>query len=153
MADEAYGILFLCVANSARSQMAEGLARTLLGAHFLIQSAGGAPTQVHPCAVQVMRELEIDSTRQHAKSVDGIDPAEVDLVITLCEEEVIPASLGKVARLDWPVTDPASTDPALTHEQLLERFRRVREEIRARIENWRAERGIRAPPSPYARAR
>ncbi|MFT3927682.1 MAG: hypothetical protein QM778_34445 [Myxococcales bacterium] len=73
-------------------------------------------------------------------SVEEIDPTQVNLVITLCAEEVCPAFLGKATRLHWPVADPASKDPTLTRHQLIERFRRARDEIRARLDNWRAER-------------
>ena len=73
-------LLFLCVANSARSQMAEGLARTLFGGLVRVQSAGSSPTQVNPYAVDAMREIGIDIAGQHSKSVDAIDPASVDAV-------------------------------------------------------------------------
>jgi len=66
-------ILFLCVANSARSQMAEGLARHILAASAHIQSAGSAPSTVNPFAIQVMQEIGIDISSQQSKSVDSID--------------------------------------------------------------------------------
>src|SRR5690606_29919357 len=78
------GLLFLCVANSARSQMAEGLARARFGDRFVVQSAGSHPTQVNPWAIEVMAELGIDLVAQRSKSVDEIDPATVDTVVTLC---------------------------------------------------------------------
>src|SRR5688572_20610946 len=83
-------LLFLCVANSARSQMAEGLARSMLGAGVQVQSAGSKPSRVNPYAVEVMREIGIDIEGHFSKSVDDIDPASVDTVITLCAEEVCP---------------------------------------------------------------
>lgn len=127
-------LLFLCVANSARSQMAEGLARSMLGPAVRVQSAGSQPSTVNPFAVDAMREVGIDITSHHSKSVDTIDPASVDTVITLCAEEVCPVFLGKAHRLHWPVEDPASTDPSLTREQLLARFRTARDAIRAKLE-------------------
>lgn len=147
-------ILFLCVANSARSQMAEGLARQLLGdrvetpgrassvdARFIapalsqlqVQSAGSRPSRVNPYAIEVMAELGIDLHTHTSKSVLDIDPDTVSLVITLCAEEVCPAFLGQARRLHWPLTDPASDDPTLTHEDLLARFRAARDELRARL--------------------
>jgi arsenate reductase len=126
-------ILFLCVANSARSQMAEGLARQAFGDHVRVQSAGSRPSRVNPFAVEVTREVGVDLTPHASKSVDTIDPASVDLVVTLCAEEVCPAFLGKVRRLHWPIPDPASDDPSLSREQMLERFRAAREQIRARL--------------------
>lgn len=133
-------ILFLCVANSARSQMGEGLARHLFpGAS--VQSAGSRPTQVNPYALEVLAELGIDARSHHSKPVEEIDPASVDLVITLCAEEVCPLFLGKAERLHWPIPDPASDDPGLTPDLLRERFRAGRDEIRRRLAALGRERG------------
>ena len=126
------GILFLCVANSARSQMAEGLARAAFGDRVSVQSAGSEPTQVNPYAIEVMRELGLDLTAHRSKSVDTIDPATVDTVITLCAEEVCPVYLGKARRLHWPIPDPASKDP-LPREEMLARFRAARDTLKERI--------------------
>jgi len=139
-------ILFLCVANSARSQMAEGLARTMLGPEVRVQSAGSKPATVNPYASEVMREIGIDLSAHRSKSVDTIDPASVDIVITLCAEEVCPVFLGGVRRLHWPIHDPASDDPALTPEQLRQRFRTARDQIRGRLEVLRALQDL--PPGP-----
>ncbi|MDP2316435.1 MAG: VOC family protein [Pseudomonadota bacterium] len=128
------GILFMCVANSARSQMAEGWARALLGDRVRVQSAGTRPSRVNPYALEVMGEAGVDLAAQHSKSVDTIDPATVDTVITLCAEEVCPVFLGRARRLHWPIQDPASDDPTLSREQMLERFRAARDQIRARME-------------------
>jgi arsenate reductase (thioredoxin) len=103
-------ILFLCVANSARSQMAEGLARHLFGHAAAVQSAGSQPSRVNPWAIEVMREVGIDISGHASKSVSGVDPVSVDMVITLCAEEVCPAFLGQARRLHWPIPDPASDD-------------------------------------------
>ncbi len=83
-------ILFLCVANSARSQMAEGLARKVFGDRVTVQSAGSEPSSVNPFAIEVMRELGVDLGAHHSKSVETIDPATVSMVVTLCAEEVCP---------------------------------------------------------------
>lgn len=130
-------VLFLCVANSARSQMAEGLARKLLGDRVRVQSAGSRPSSVNPYAVEVMREVGVDLSTHTSKSVDGIDPASVDTVITLCAEEVCPVFLGKATRLHWPLPDPASPEP-LPREVMLERFRAARDELSRRLEAWAA---------------
>lgn len=127
-------ILFLCVANSARSQMAEGLARELFGARIAVQSAGSEPTQVNPYAIEVMREVGVDLSAHHSKSVGGIDPATADTVITLCAEEVCPVFLGKARRLHWPIPDPASKDASLSRDEMLSRFRTARDQIQARLE-------------------
>lgn len=127
-------ILFLCVANSARSQMAEGLARKLFGARVAVQSAGSEPSQVNPYASEVMREIGVDLSTHHSKSVQTIDPATVGTVITLCAEQVCPVFLGKARRLHWPIADPASKDPSLSRDELLTRFRTAREQIQGRLE-------------------
>jgi arsenate reductase len=131
-------VLFLCVANSARSQMAEGLARRVLGPGALVQSAGSEPSHVNPYAVEVMAELGIDLGAHRSKSVETIDAATVDTVITLCAEEVCPAFLGRAERLHWPVPDPASKDPTMPRDELVARFRAARDAIRTRIEAWAA---------------
>lgn len=128
-------ILFLCVANSARSQMAEGLARLRFGDRVGVQSAGSAPSRVNPYAIEVMRELGVDLATHRSKSVETIDPARVGLVVTLCAEEVCPAFLGAARRLHWPIPDPASEDPTIPREEMLARFRRARDAIRARLES------------------
>ena len=125
-------IVFLCVANSARSQMAEGLARARFGDRVEVQSAGSAPSRVSPWAIEVMRELGIDLGSHHSKSVDAIDPAGVTAVVTLCAEEVCPVLLSRAPRLHWPIADPASHDP-LDREAMLARFRVARDEIQARL--------------------
>lgn len=129
-------LLMLCVANSARSQMAEGWARKLFGASLRVQSAGSRPSKVNPWAIEVMNEVGIDLTTHQSKPVDGIDPESVDTVITFCAEEVCPVFLGKARRLHWPIPDPASEHP-LEREVMLARFRTARDEIRSRLEQWR----------------
>jgi len=135
------GILFLCVANSARSQLAEGLARMMFGDRAMIQSAGSQPSRVNPYAIEVMQELGVDLARHASKSVDTIDPSTVDLVITLCAEEVCPVFLGQARRLHWPIPDPASQDPSLSRDELLRRFRTARDTIRAKLEHLAASVG------------
>ncbi len=134
MSDRAMtSVLFLCVANSARSQMAEGLARHLFGDRVRVASAGSRPSRVNPYAIEAMAELGIDLGGHRSKSVDDIDESTIDTVITLCAEEVCPAFLGRARRLHWPIEDPASDDPALSRDAMLERFRAARDEIRGRL--------------------
>lgn len=130
-------VLFLCVANSARSQMAEGLARRRFGDRVRVQSAGSVPTAVNPLAVAAMAEIGIDVSRQQSKSVDTIDPATVDTVVTLCAEEVCPAFLGRARRLHWPLLDPAAATGS--PEERLQRFREVRDEIARRLDELARE--------------
>jgi arsenate reductase (thioredoxin) len=134
-------ILFMCVANSARSQMAEGLGRMIFGDRIPVQSAGSEPSTVNPYAIEVMRELGIDLSTHHSKSVQAVDPATVGTVITLCAEEVCPVFLGKVTRHHWPIPDPASEDPTFSREEMLTRFRTARDSIRAKLEQFAAELG------------
>ncbi len=125
-------ILFLCVANSARSQMAEGLARVLLGSNGRIQSAGSKPSFVNPLAVEVLKELAIDISHQKSKAASDIDVSRMDLVVTLCAEEVCPVLPGNARRLHWPIADPAAVEG--TPVQRLEAFRNARDEIKRRLE-------------------
>lgn len=119
--------LFLCVANSARSQMAEGLARRLFGARVPVESAGSRPSRVNPLAIEVMKEVGVDLGTHRSKAVDDIERDGVARVITLCAEEVCPVWLGSVERLHWPIPDPAGEGESL------DRFRRARDEILARL--------------------
>jgi len=134
------GLLFLCVANSARSQMAEGIARDLLGDRLPVQSAGSAPSHVNPLAVRALAEVGIDLSAQRSKSVDEIDRDAVGTVVTLCAEEVCPVYLGDARRLHWPLPDPAGHDEP--EAASLERFRAVRDELRERLTGWLAGEGL-----------
>lgn len=124
-------ILFLCVANSARSQMAEGLARHFFGDRAEFLSAGSRPSQVNPMAKQAMREIGVDISSHRSKSVDEIDAKNIDLVITLCSEEVCPVFLGQAKRLHWPIDDPASCQGP--EEERLQKFRAARDLISGKI--------------------
>lgn len=127
-------ILFLCVANSSRSQMAEGLARQLLGPRVEVLSAGSQPTRLNPHAIAAMADAGIDIGRQTSKSLDAIEPSAIDLVVTLCAEEVCPILPGKVKRLHWPIADPAAAHAEQSEEQTQASFRQARDQIRMRIE-------------------
>lgn len=133
-------LLFLCVANSARSQMAEGLARHLFGDSVTVQSAGSAPSRVNPFAIKAMAELGIELATHTSKSVQAIDPNSVDLVITLCAEEVCPVFLSEAQRLHWPLQDPDRKNEVLSEEQRLQHFRVARDDIQARLEQLKAQR-------------
>jgi arsenate reductase len=124
-------ILFLCVANSARSQMAEGIARSLAHAGVTVSSAGSQPSRVNPLAIRAMDEIGIDIRSHTSKSVDTISPEGVDAVITLCAEEVCPVFLGKAHRVHWGLPDPAGA--GRTEEEQLHAFRNVRDELRRRL--------------------
>lgn len=142
MISESKYILFLCVANSARSQMAEGLARMMFGERQPVMSAGSDPSTVNPYAVEVMRELGVDLSTHHSKSVQAIDPATIGTVITLCAEEVCPVFLGEARRLHWPIPDPASKDPATSRNEMLIRFRAARDTLRGLLARFANEEGL-----------
>jgi protein-tyrosine-phosphatase len=131
------GVLFLCVANSARSQMAEGIARSLAPVGTKLWSAGSRPTSVRPEAITALKEIGIDISRHRAKAVAEIPAAEVDTVITLCGEEECPLFLGKATRLHWGLPDPAAVDGSETER--LDAFRKVRDELRRRISEFFAQ--------------
>ena len=142
-------ILFLCVANSARSQMAEALARSLAPAGLRILSAGSAPTQVNPFAIRVLAEIGLSAEGHASKSVGEIPLERVHTVVTLCADEVCPVlpddGTGTARRLHWPHTDPAPAEdaPPASEEATLTAFRRVRDRIRERLvaffEEWSFE--------------
>ncbi len=130
---EPLNILFLCVANSARSQLAEGLAKAIFGENAAIESAGSEPSgKVQPWAFEVLKEEGIDISKNWSKSIQDLSPAfidNLDYVITLCAEEVCPALPSKAQRLHWPIKDPAGVSEA----QKPQAFRIARDEIRNRL--------------------
>lgn len=125
-------ILFICVQNSARSQIAEGFARHLKGTEMEFASAGSVPSgRVHPMAVKVMAEVGIDISKHKSQSIDEFPPETVDRYIALCAEESCPA-VGKPIE-SWALPDPANRENE-TPEQELERFRKTRDVIRKMVE-------------------
>ena len=124
-------ILFLCVANSARSPMAEGIARSLAPQGVTVSSAGSSPSSVRPQAIRVLQEIDIDISDHRSKGLDSIDAGSVDAVITLCAEEVCPVFLGKADRVHWGLPDPAAATG--TEETRLNAFRSVRDELLRRL--------------------
>ena len=128
-------VLFLCVANSARSQIAEGLARKS-GFFEVVESAGSNPSgSVRPLAIEAMKEIGIDITSHTSKSLNSLDLNSFDFIVTLCAEEICPVVLDRTKHLHWPVEDPA-VDNDETQEQKLERFRKARKEIDQKINDF-----------------
>ena len=159
-------VLFLCVANSARSQIAEGLGKAS-GFFEVCESAGSNPSgSVRPLAIEAMKvylflthfllthssfllfnltlfslssqqEIGIDITTHTSKALSSFDLNSFDFVITLCAEEICPAAfVRKDKHLHWPVEDPAGDFPGETAEQKLERFRKAREEIDKKLKDF-----------------
>ena len=124
-------VLFLCIHNSARSQIAEGFARSMAPASALVCSAGSEPRAVHARAVDVMSEAGIDISGHTSKSLDDVPWGEVDTVVTLCDEgaQACPDVAGDVRRVHWHLPDPSG----LPEAEQLEGFRDVRDEIRWRV--------------------
>ncbi len=127
-------VLFLCTHNSARSQMAEGMLRNLAEGRFEVHSAGTEATHVRPQAMKVMNEIDIDISGQESKTLERYLGEPFDYVITVCDEanEACPVFAGAKNRLHWSLEDPSRADGS--EEERLAVYRRVREEIRERIE-------------------
>jgi arsenate reductase len=128
-------VLFLCTGNSARSQMAEALLRSMSGDRYEAYSAGTQPKGLHPQTILTMAEVGVDVRRQTSKSVDGFFGMPFDSVITVCDraKESCPVFPG-ARSIHWSFEDPADA----TAEKQPELFRRVREEIRQRLEDFLA---------------
>ena len=123
-------IVFLCVANSARSQLAEALARRIAPPGTMALSAGSNPWRVHPMAIRALAEVGIDISGARSKGMGEIHLERADLVVTLCAEEVCPVVPAAVRRLHWPIEDPAE---AWGEEEMLVRFRETRDLLAEKI--------------------
>jgi len=127
-------VLFICTHNSARSQMAEGLLRHLGGERFEVFSAGTEATQVRPLAIRAMAELGIDISGQESKTLDRYLGEPFDEVITVCDTaaEVCPVFPGASRRRHWSFEDPSKATGSESEQLAV--YRRIRDEIRSRIE-------------------
>ena len=126
-------ILFLCTANSARSQMAEGFARALAGDRWEVHSAGTAPAGLNPMAVKAMAEVGIDISGHTSKGLDPEVLKSADMVVTLCGDaaESCPLTPPEVRRMHWPLPDPARATG--TGKEIMAAFRSVRDDIKKRV--------------------
>ena len=133
-------VLILCTGNSARSQMAEGLLRHMAGDRFDVQSAGTIASFVRPQAIRAMQEVGIDISSHRSKSVDEFAGHGFDYVITVCDnaKQNCPIFSGRTERIHWSFDDPA--EAAGSDEEIMVVFRRVRDEIRRKLEDFAAER-------------
>jgi arsenate reductase len=132
-------VLFICVHNSARSQMAEAFLNDICGDHFEAHSAGLEPGTLNPMAVEAIREIGIDISHNGTQSVfDVFKAGELfAYVITVCDEtsaERCPIFPGVTTRLHWSFPDPAALTG--TRDERLKGTREIRDQIRARIETW-----------------
>jgi arsenate reductase len=129
-------VLILCTANSARSQMGEGLMRHMAGDSIDVYSAGTRATQVNPFAIEAMQEIGIDISGHTSKSQDQFLTKEFDFVITVCDNvnKNCPRFPGSGVHLHWGFPDPASTKG--DHDEILASFRTVRDALQERIRTW-----------------
>jgi arsenate reductase len=133
-------VLFLYTGNSARSQMGEALLRRHCDGLFEVYSAGLAPKEIHPYTRQALAEVGIDMAGQYAKDLSlYLGRMHFGYVITVCSraEAQCPIFPGMSIRLYWPFDDPAAAEGS--EEEVLAAFRRVRDEIEARVIAWLQE--------------
>jgi len=133
-------VLVLCTGNSCRSQMAEELWESLSHGEWEAESAGSKPSgYVHPLAIEAMRELDIDLSENTSKHLDQFTDQEFDLVVTVCDnaKESCPVFAGATQTLHWPFDDPA--DATGTDQEKMTTFRRVRDEIKTKIQSFLAD--------------
>ncbi len=134
-------VLILCTGNSCRSHLAEGILRAAAGELLDVQSAGSKPAgYVHPLAIRVMREIDIDISSHRSKHLSGFVQRPVETVITVCgnADQACPIFPGQVNRYHWGFEDPAHATG--TEEEELAVFRRVRDEIKRVFEAYAAGR-------------
>ncbi len=130
-------VLFICVGNSARSQMAEALLTRIGSDVFEIYSAGLEPSVVNPFTVQALQEVGIDWSKARSKGLDEfMGKVHFGYVITVCSraEERCPIFPGMGQRLHWPFDDPAAVQGS--DEEKLEAFRKVRDQIEHKVTEW-----------------
>ena len=127
-------VLFLCNHNSARSQIAEGLLKSLYGEHYEVYSAGLDPTTVNPYAIKVLAEIGLDISENRSKSLKEFEGLEFDYVITVCggEGQACPFFSGGKTYFHEPFEDPSEIDG--TDKNKIDAFRITRDKIKERIE-------------------
>jgi arsenate reductase len=129
-------VLFLCVHNSARSQMAEGLLRARAGDRFEAFSAGNEATEVRPLAIRAMAELGIDISGQYSKTTTDLGGQRFDYAITVCDDakEACPYYANAAQQIHWGFDDPSAATGS--EDERLAVFRRVRDEIATHIDKF-----------------
>ena len=132
-------VLILCTGNSARSQMAEGLLRSIAGDRIDVFSAGSKPSRVNPFAIQAMKERGIDISGQRSKDLSEYLNEPFDYVITVCDQatETCPIFPGKAQRIHWSFPDPAAVQGS--DADILAAFERVRDDLEAKFVAWAAD--------------
>ena len=126
-------ILFICTGNTCRSQIAEGLLRSMSPEHYEVFSAGSQPSEVHPMSIVVMQEIGIDISNHTSDPISNYLNKKIDTVITVCDnaKQICPNFPGKVEKIHWNIEDPFRGWSLDSKD--LDNFRKIREEIRERI--------------------
>jgi arsenate reductase len=129
-------VMFLCTANSCRSQMAEGIARYVGKGVIEPYSAGLFSFHVHTRAIEVMKEINIDISQQKSKGIDKKLLNTMDIIITLCghAEHSCPTTPPGIKRIHWPINDPVGT--VGSEQEIINAFRKTRDEIKEKIERF-----------------
>jgi len=135
-------VLFICIHNSARSQMAEAFLNQICGDQFEAQSAGLEPGKLNPIVVEAMQEIGIDISRNQTKAVFDMYKSGKSFayVVTVCDEtsaERCPIFPGVTTRLHWSFPDPSAFQGS--HDEKLARTREIRDTVKAKVEEWCAE--------------
>lgn len=132
-------VLFVCIHNSARSQMAEAFLKQLGGDDFDVESAGLQPGELNPYVVRVMQEIGTDISKNKAKDVFEFykQGKFFSYVITVCDEasaERCPIFPGHTVRMHWSFTDPSTLQG--TDDEKLRAIRKIRDNVKVKVENW-----------------
>lgn len=127
-------IMFLCTANSCRSQMAEGFAKEFGKGLIEVHSAGLMAAGVHNRAIAVMKEIGIDISNQKSKVIEEGLLKQMDIIVTLCgyAEELCPYTPPEIKRIHWPIKDPVGTIGA--EQEIMNEFRHARDEIKEKVQ-------------------
>lgn len=127
-------IMFLCTANSCRSQMAEGFAKEFGKGLIEVHSAGLMAAGVHNRAIAVMKEIGIDISNQKSKVIEEGLLKQMDIIVTLCgyAEELCPYTPPEIKRIHWPIKDPVGTIGI--EQEIMNEFRRARDEIKEKVQ-------------------
>ncbi len=128
--------MFVCTHNSARSQMAEGLLRSLYGKRYEVFSAGTEPREVNPNAIEVMKEIGIDISNHYSKNIKDFIGEDFEYVITVCggANESCPFFPGGKQQLHKDFEDPSSFSG--NKEEVLAKFRKIRDELKEWIKEF-----------------
>jgi arsenate reductase len=127
-------VMFLCTANSCRSQIAEGFAKEIGEGIIEVYSAGLMAAGVHKRAIAVMKEIGIDISNQKSKVIDEDMLKQMDFVVTLCgyAEDLCPRTPPEIKRIHWPIKDPVGTIGR--EQEIMNEFRRARDEIKEKVQ-------------------